>query len=133
MPSPAFTAPRRSDYTEQDWFINYVIKIGTDLGPLALLAHLQTVQQALGRTAPAVRFGPRVLDLDILLYDRLILDDPRLSIPHPRMHARRFVLAPLCDIDPDVVHPVLGKAARTLLSDLGAEGQEVVVYRCSSD
>ena len=73
-----------------------------------------------------------MLDLDILLYDRLVLDDPRLSIPHPRMHLRRFVLTPLCDIDPDMVHPVLGKAARTLLSELGEEGQEVVEYRCSS-
>jgi 2-amino-4-hydroxy-6-hydroxymethyldihydropteridine diphosphokinase len=123
------TAP--VDYTDQDWFINRVIKIGTDLGPLPLLARLQAVQQALGRTAPAVRFGPRVLDLDILLYDRLVFDDPRLSIPHPRMHVRRFVLTPLCDIDPDVVHPVIGKAARTLLLELGEEGQEVVEYRCS--
>jgi 2-amino-4-hydroxy-6-hydroxymethyldihydropteridine diphosphokinase len=123
------TAP--VDYTDQDWFINYVIKIETDLGPLPLLAHLQAMQQALGRTAPAVRFGPRVLDLDILLYDRLVFDDPRLSIPHPRMHARRFVLTPLCDMDPDVVHPVLGKSARTLLLELEGEGQEVVEYRCS--
>ena len=119
------------DYTDQEWFINRVIKIGTDLDPLPLMERLQAVQQALGRTAPAVRFGPRVLDLDILLYDRLVLDDPRLSIPHPRMHARRFVLTPLCDIDPEVVHPVLGKSARTLLSELGGEGQEVVEYRCS--
>jgi 2-amino-4-hydroxy-6-hydroxymethyldihydropteridine diphosphokinase len=117
-------------YTDQDWFINRVIKVETGLGPLALLARLEAVQQALGRTAPAVRFGPRVLDLDILLYDRLVFDDPRLSIPHPRMHARRFVLTPLCDIDPDVVHPVLGKTARTLLLELGGQGQEVVEYRC---
>jgi 2-amino-4-hydroxy-6-hydroxymethyldihydropteridine diphosphokinase len=121
------------DYTDQDWFINRVIKVGTDIDPLPLMERLQAVQQALGRTAPAVRFGPRVLDLDILLYDRLVFDDPRLSIPHPRMHTRRFVLMPLCDIDPEVVHPVLGKAARTLLSELGEEGQEVVEYRCSSD
>jgi 2-amino-4-hydroxy-6-hydroxymethyldihydropteridine diphosphokinase len=119
------------DYTDQGWFINRVVKIGTDLGPLPLLERLQGVQQALGRTAPAVRFGPRVLDLDILLYDRLVFDDPRLSIPHPRMHARRFVLRPLCDIDPDVVHPVLGKSARALLLELGGEGQEVVEYQCS--
>ena len=123
------TAP--VDYTDQDWFINRVIKIGTDIGPLPLLEQLQAVQQALGRSAPVVRFGPRMLDLDILLYDRLVFDDPRLRIPHPRMHARRFVLKPLCDIDPDVVHPVLGKSARTLLLELGGEGQEVVEYRCS--
>jgi len=119
------------DYTDQDWFINRVIKIGTDFAPLLLLARLQAVQQALGRTEPAVRFGPRVLDLDILLYDRLVIEDPRLSIPHPRMHARRFVLTPLCDIDPEVVHPVLGKSARALLLELGGEGQEVVEYQCS--
>jgi 2-amino-4-hydroxy-6-hydroxymethyldihydropteridine diphosphokinase len=119
------------DYADQDWFINLVIKIGTDFDPLPLLARLQAVQLTLGRTAPAVRFGPRVLDLDILLYDRLVFDDPRLCIPHPRMHVRRFVLAPLCDIDPGVVHPVLGQSVRTLLLELGGEGQEVVEYRCT--
>jgi 7,8-dihydro-6-hydroxymethylpterin-pyrophosphokinase len=67
-----------------------------------------------------------VLDLDILLYDNLILDDPRLTLPHPRMHCRRFVLKPLCDIAPHTVHPLLGRTAQELLAELPEEGQQVV-------
>lgn len=117
------------DFTEQGWFINCVIRIETRLEPLELLDRLQAIQQEAGRTADRVRYGPRVLDLDLLLYDRLILDDPGLSLPHPRMHRRRFVLKPLCDIDPDVVHPVLGKAVRALLAELDEDGQQVVEHR----
>lgn len=117
------------DFTDQGWFINFVIRIETQLGPFELLDRLQAIQREAGRTAETVRFGPRVLDLDLLLYDRLIMDDPRLRLPHPRMHRRRFVLRPLCDIDPDVVHPVLGKAVRALLAELDGEGQQVVEHR----
>lgn len=119
------------DFTDQDWFVNLVIKIETGLDPDALLERTQAVQAAAGRTVEAVRFGPRVLDLDILLYDRLVLERPGLSIPHPRMHLRRFVLIPLCDIDPGVVHPRLGVDAGSLLAGLDKEGQEVREYRCS--
>lgn len=118
------------DYAEQEWFINQVVRVETELAPLALLDRLQEVQRRLGRTEPAVRFGPRVIDLDILLYDRLALQGPRLSLPHPRMHRRRFVLQPLCDIGPDLIHPVLGRSVRALLAELGTDGQEVVEYRC---
>lgn len=117
------------DYTAQDWFINGVIRVETRLDPFELLDRLLAIQQQAGRSADRVRFGPRVLDLDILLYERLILDDPRLRLPHPRMHRRRFVLKPLCDIDPEVVHPVLGKAAATLLAELDEGGQQVVEHR----
>lgn len=117
------------DFTEQDWFINSVIRVETRLEPLELFDRLQAIQREAGRTADSVRFGPRVLDLDLLLYDRLVLDDPRLSLPHPRMHRRRFVLKPLCDIDPDMVHPVLGKAAATLLAELDEDSQQVVEHR----
>ena len=123
------TAP--VDYTDQDWFVNRVIKVETDLDPLALLERLQAVQQALGRTAPAVRFGPRVLDLDILLYDRLVFDDPRLSIPHPRMHARRFVLTPLCDIDPERGAPGPGQDRRGDAVGAGRSGAGGRGIRCS--
>jgi 2-amino-4-hydroxy-6-hydroxymethyldihydropteridine diphosphokinase len=117
------------DFTGQAWFINCVIRVETRLEPFELLDRLQAIQREAGRTAVMVRFGPRVLDLDLLLYDRLILDDPRLSLPHPRMHRRRFVLKPLCDIDPDVVHPVLGKAVTALLAELDEDGQQVVEHR----
>ncbi|MGE5258326.1 MAG: 2-amino-4-hydroxy-6-hydroxymethyldihydropteridine diphosphokinase, partial [Hyphomicrobiales bacterium] len=83
------------DFTEQDWFINSVIRIETRLEPFDLLERMQAIQRQAGRSEETARFGPRVLDLDLLLYDQLILDDPQLSLPHPRMHYRRFVLKPL--------------------------------------
>jgi 2-amino-4-hydroxy-6-hydroxymethyldihydropteridine diphosphokinase len=114
-------------YTEQGWFVNQVVRVETELGPEALLARLQEIECELGKTPPAVRFGPRVIDLDILLFDRQVLEGPQLVIPHPRMHTRRFVLRPLCDIEPSIVHPVLGRDARSLLAALGETGQEEVV------
>lgn len=117
-------------YAEQAWFVNQVVRVETELGPEALLNRLQSLERGLGKTAPAVRFGPRVIDLDILLFDRQVSAAPGLVLPHPRMHARRFVLKPLCDIDPDIVHPVLGRDMRTLLAELGSGGQEVVEHPC---
>jgi 2-amino-4-hydroxy-6-hydroxymethyldihydropteridine diphosphokinase len=117
------------DFAEQNWFVNCVIRIETGLGPFELLDRLQSVQRLAGRPAESIRFGPRVLDLDLLLYDGLIMDDPRLTLPHPRMHRRRFVLKPLCDIDPDTVHPVLGQTAATLLAALDEDGQQVLELR----
>jgi 2-amino-4-hydroxy-6-hydroxymethyldihydropteridine diphosphokinase len=119
------------DFTDQDWFVNAVVKVETGLAPLDLLERLQALQRDAGRTGDAVRFGPRVLDLDILLFDQLVMAQPALCIPHPRMHLRRFILVPLCDIDPAVVHPVLQRDARALLQGLSQEGQEVVEFRCS--
>ncbi len=114
------------DLTDQAWFVNCVIRVETDLGPLELLERLQAVQRQAGRPAGGVRFGPRVIDLDILLYDALVLEDPSLTLPHPRMHRRRFVLRPLCDIDPDTVHPVSGRTAAALLAALDEDGQQVL-------
>lgn len=114
------------DFTDQEWFVNGVILVETELGPIELLDRLQDLQRQAGRPAEGMRFGPRVLDLDILLYNDLILDDPRLTVPHPRMHRRCFVLRPLCDIDPDTLHPRLVRTARELLAQLGEEGQQVV-------
>lgn len=114
------------DFTAQDWFVNAVVRIECGLDPYELLDRLQTVQREAGRPAGGIRFGPRVLDLDILTFDRLILEDPRLTLPHARMHLRRFVLQPVCDIDPCLVHPVLGKDMRRLLSELDIQGQQVV-------
>jgi 2-amino-4-hydroxy-6-hydroxymethyldihydropteridine diphosphokinase len=114
------------DFTAQDWFVNAVIRIESALGPFELLDRLQSVQREAGRPAGAIRFGPRVLDLDLLMVDQLVLEDPRLILPHPRMHHRRFVLQPLCDIDPLLIHPVLGKDMRQLLSELDVRGQQIV-------
>ena len=113
------------DYLDQDWFVNAAVKIETLLEPLELLEVLKAVQQQCGRTKSGIRFGPRVLDLDIIFYDRLVMKSPTLEIPHPRMHKRRFVLQPICDIDPDIVHPLLNISLKSLLNQLGDNEQEV--------
>ena len=84
------------------------------------------VVRSMGRKADTIRFGPRVLDLDILLYDDRVIRTPRLEIPHPRMHKRAFVLQPICDIDPTIIHPVLGQTASDLLSHLADDDQRVI-------
>lgn len=117
------TAP--VDFTEQDWFVNAALRIATSLAPLDLLAAAHAVQTAAGQGPKAVRFGPRILDLDLIFYDALILKHPELELPHPRMHKRRFVLQPICDIDPLLVHPVLGRRVRDLLASLEDDQQEV--------
>jgi 2-amino-4-hydroxy-6-hydroxymethyldihydropteridine diphosphokinase len=114
------------DFTAQDWFVNAVIRIESALDPFELLDRLQSVQREAGRPAGDIRFGPRILDLDLLMVDQLVLEGPRLALPHPRMHHRRFVLQPLCDIDALLIHPVLGKNMRQLLSELDVRGQQVV-------
>jgi len=116
------------DYKNQDWFINAVIKIQSVFDPYQLLSEIKSIQQGVGRISDPVRYGPRVLDLDILLYDDLVINSSGLVIPHPRMHKRRFVLKPICDIDPKVVHPVLKKDMRHLLDNLG-DGQKIFEYR----
>ncbi len=118
------------DYLDQDWFINAALKIRTALSPLDLLHRLQAVQAAAGRKAGGVRFGPRVLDLDILLYADLVMDTPVLTIPHPRMHKRRFVLQPMCDIDPLAMHPVLGRNVQSLLNQLNDDAQALRPLPC---
>ena len=117
------------DYRDQDWFVNYVVKIETPLEPLDLLARLKSVEREIGRTRDSVRFGPRVLDLDIIFYDKLVMDHRLLVIPHPRMHKRRFVLKPICDIDPDINHPVFQQTLRSLLAILADTEQRIVEYK----
>lgn len=121
-----FTEP--VDYVKQDWFVNAVIRIRTDLEPETLLRAARTVQEGAGRVRDRIRFGPRILDLDILLYGERVVKTDTLSIPHPRMHERRFVLQPMCDIDPDIVHPVLKKTMQSLLNRLPDGSQQVVPH-----
>jgi 2-amino-4-hydroxy-6-hydroxymethyldihydropteridine diphosphokinase len=104
-------------YTSQDWFINGVIKIETDLEPLELLQVLKDIESRLGREK-TFRWGPRVIDLDILLFDEEEIEMEGLQIPHPRLQERQFVLIPLAEIDPEVIHPVLKKTIRELLENI---------------
>jgi 2-amino-4-hydroxy-6-hydroxymethyldihydropteridine diphosphokinase len=118
------------DYTDQDWFVNAALLIETPLSPNALLNTSQAIQNRFGRKEGGIRFGPRALDLDIIFYDQLVLHASHLTIPHPRMHKRRFVLQPICDIDPTVVHPVLGKNVQDILNQLVTDDQDI--RKCSS-
>ena len=117
------------DYKDQDWFINLMVKLETTHDPFQLLDHIQYIQRAAGRIQDPIRFGPRILDLDIILYDDRIIESERLIVPHPRMHKRRFVLKPICDIDPAIIHPVLKKEMQFLLKRLGEEEQKVFEYK----
>ncbi|KIH75688.1 2-amino-4-hydroxy-6-hydroxymethyldihydropteridinediphosphokinase [Geoalkalibacter ferrihydriticus] len=101
----------------QEPYLNAVLAGTTVLSPLALLSLCHEVELACGRrrTQP---WGPRTLDVDILCYGDLVLDSPELVLPHPRLHERRFVLEPLCDLAPELVHPLLKKSMRRLLADL---------------
>lgn len=113
------------DYLDQDWFVNAALRLTTTLAPLELLDHIAVIQKQAGRKADKIRFGPRMLDLDIIFYDAQVLKTPRLEIPHPRMHKRRFVLQPICDIDSMFMHPVLRQPVKVLLEQLGDDQQEI--------
>jgi 2-amino-4-hydroxy-6-hydroxymethyldihydropteridine diphosphokinase len=117
------------DYQDQEWFINAMVKLETAHDPFQLLDQIEAIQHAAGRQINSVRFGPRILDLDIILYDDRIINTERLVVPHPRMHNRRFVLQPICDINPDIIHPVLKKEMRFLLERLGDETQKVFAFK----
>jgi 2-amino-4-hydroxy-6-hydroxymethyldihydropteridine diphosphokinase len=108
-------------YPDQPSFLNQVVKAQTSLSAPALLAALKVIERNLGRR-PTFRYGPRLIDLDILLYGTLVLDTPMLTIPHPRLMERAFVLVPLAELSPDLVHPILGKTIREVLSQVGDQG-----------
>ena len=116
-------------YEEQDWFINVVVKVETTLDPFHLLKTLKSIEHDAGRIDNPVKFGPRILDLDILLFDDVVINSSGLVIPHSRLHERRFVLKPICDIDPKIVHPVLKKEMRDLLAILNDNEQRIIEYK----
>jgi 2-amino-4-hydroxy-6-hydroxymethyldihydropteridine diphosphokinase len=102
---------------DQPRFVNAAAALETTLGPRELLDVLLDIEQRLGRVRDGTRWGPRVVDLDLLLYDDGIVDEPGLHVPHPRLHERRFVLEPLAELDPELEIPGLG-AVSALLAHL---------------
>jgi len=108
-------------YEDQPKFLNVVCRIGTELGPPQLLIAAKTIEAAMGRK-PAFRNAPRIIDIDILLFDDITLNSSELIIPHPRLHERAFVLVPLAEIAPDVMHPILKKTIMKLLEAIDTAG-----------
>jgi 2-amino-4-hydroxy-6-hydroxymethyldihydropteridine diphosphokinase len=114
------TEPR--DVRNQPWFLNLVVEAETSLLPRLLLARVRRIERELGRKR-AVSKGPRTIDVDILLYGHFVIGSTDLTVPHPRMAERRFVLEPLCELAPELRHPVLRRTMRELLG--GTLGQVV--------
>jgi 2-amino-4-hydroxy-6-hydroxymethyldihydropteridine diphosphokinase len=111
---------------DQDWFVNGVARVGAEISAHELLERLLSIEAGMGRVRTE-KWGPRVIDLDLLLYGKDIINEADLKIPHPQMHLRRFVLAPLAELDAEVIHPVLGKTVSQMLRELGGEDQPVTL------
>jgi 2-amino-4-hydroxy-6-hydroxymethyldihydropteridine diphosphokinase len=108
-------------YTDQPDFYNQVIEVSTQLEPLPLLRYLKLIEKQMGRVT-LFRNGPRVIDLDILFYGERVVDVGDLQIPHPRMASRAFVLVPLSELTPDLVHPVLEVSISEMLMGVDTSG-----------
>ena len=111
--------------TDQPAFLNMAVRGTTRLGPVELLHFLKEIEATLGRDLGGLRFGPRPIDIDILLYADRVVAQPDLEIPHPRMAERAFVLCPLADIAADIVHPLLNRRIGDLCDEV--PGRETVV------
>lgn len=108
-------------FEDQPMFLNQAVKAETYLDPQPLIKHLKRLEIALGRRE-SFQNGPRLIDIDILFYDDLVLDTPLLTLPHPRLHERAFVLLPMLDIAPELVHPVTHKTIREMAASCDLSG-----------
>ena len=113
---------------QQPWFLNNAVTIKTELTPLEFLKSMLAIEQAMGRKRTEPK-GPRTIDMDIIFFGDEVLDTMELSLPHPAMQHRRFVLAPLAEIAPEATHPVLHRTVRELLNSLPPDSGAVRRYR----
>lgn len=111
----------------EGWFLNGVVQLETDIAPRSLLTTLQEIERALDRDDDN-RSGPRTIDLDILFYGEHVIKEPGLTIPHPRLHQRRFVLMPLNELDPLWVHPTRKQSVAQLLAEVKDQAQVRLVF-----
>ena len=111
-------------FTDQPAFLNQVIRAESDLPPEGLLTYLKNIERPIGRK-PTFRYGPRLIDLDILFYGERIIKKKRLTIPHPQLHLRSFVLFPLADLAPTLKHPVFGLTITELLAQVNPAGVSI--------
>ena len=111
----------------QNWFVNCVVESETSLSPENLLFYLKNLEVEMGRVQ-SIKWGPRVIDFDILFFDNKIIDTSDLKIPHPLNHERRFVLEPMDEIAPGLIHPVLKKSINELKKSILCENQRIELY-----
>ncbi len=114
-------------FESKDWFLNMILYIRTDLKPSGLLGRILIIEALMGRVRDEKDYKSRIIDIDILLYENETISEPGLTIPHPRLHKRRFVLVPMCEINPDGIHPVLKKSFTSLLKEC-QDKSKVVLY-----
>ena len=112
------------EFAAQPWFLNCAVAVRTELMPKLFLAKVQAIEQQMGRRRIQPK-GPRIIDIDIVLFGQSVISDAQLEVPHPAMHERRFVLEPLVEIAPDVRHPVFKRSMRELLQALPHNGGQV--------
>jgi 2-amino-4-hydroxy-6-hydroxymethyldihydropteridine diphosphokinase len=112
---------------DQGPYLNTALLADTSLGAADMLALLHQLEASRERQR-VVHWGPRTLDLDLLVHGDLVSDDTALEVPHPRMHERRFVMVPVCDVAPDLVHPRLGRTMRDLLAELAVEPGDLTEF-----